>query len=50
MPQGSLSVCHWSGTLDTATFVVGAAEHLMQVNKEILLVSCVLSTQLGHRP
>ena len=29
---------------------MGTAEHLVQVNKEILLVSCFLSTQLGRYP
>ena len=48
--QGSLSVSCWSGHLETATLVVGAAEHLMQVNKEILLVFCFSSTQLGRHP
>ena len=48
--QGSLSVSRWSGHLETATLVVGAAEHLVQVNKEILLVFCFSSAQLGHRP
>ena len=37
-------------TSDTATLVVGTAERLMQVNKEILLVSCFSSAQLGSRP
>ena len=48
--QGSLSVSHWSGHLETATLVVGALEHLIQVNKEISLVFCFSSAQLGHHP
>ena len=48
--QGSLSVSHWSGHLGTTTLVVGTAECLVQVNKEILLVFCFSSTQLGCRP
>ena len=37
-------------TSETATLVVGTAECLVQVNKEISLVFCFLSTQLGYRP
>ena len=48
--QGSLSVSHWLGHLETATLVVGAAKCLVQVNKEVSLVSCFLSAQLGRRP
>ena len=29
---------------------MGTAEHLMQVNKEISLVFCFSSAQLGHHP
>ena len=48
--QGSLSVSHWSGHLETATLVMGTPERLIQVNKEISLVFCFLSAQLGHCP
>ena len=37
-------------TSDTATLVMGTAKHLVQVNKEISLVFCFSSAQLGRHP